>query len=56
MTQVLMVIHIQFMLSLMMWGVMSNEDHLITHFFLKGHKVNAATYIDVLDTMVKMRF
>ena len=39
----------------MVLGVVSNEGHVMPpHFFQEGLRVNSATYIEVLDTVVKL--
>ncbi|EFN86088.1 Transposable element Tcb2 transposase, partial [Harpegnathos saltator] len=53
-TQVPHVMHTKFPATVMVLGVVSNEGHVMPpHFFCQGLRVNAAAYIEVLETVVK---
>lgn len=53
-TEVPTVMHTKFPSSVMVLGVVSNEGHVMPpHFFPQGLRVNAAAYIETLDTVVK---
>ncbi|EFN86287.1 hypothetical protein EAI_08893, partial [Harpegnathos saltator] len=48
------VMHTKFPATVMVLGVVSNEGHVMPpHFFRQGLRVNAAAYIEVLETVVK---
>ena len=46
--------HIQFPANVMVLGMVSNEGHVLSPpFFRQGLRVNPATYIEVLEAVVK---
>jgi len=46
--------HTKFPATVMVLGVVSNEGHVMPpHFFSQGLRVNAAAYIEALETVVK---
>ena len=48
------VMYTKFPATAMVLGVASNEGHVMpTHFFRQGLRVNAATYIEVFEAVVK---
>lgn len=53
-TEVPRVMHTKFPATVMVLGVVSNEGHVMPpHFFSQGLRVNAAAYIEVLESVVK---
>jgi len=53
-SDVLRVMHTKFPATVMVLEVVSNKGHVMPpHFFLQGLRVNAAAYIDALETVVK---
>ena len=49
------VMHTKFLATVMILGVVSNEGHVMPpHLFHQGLRVNAVTYIEVLEAVVKL--